>query len=164
MGTLVFSDKLTKFHHEFEKVIKNRSKIFYGLSVVFSRMSSDIFFLPKVLWEYHSIQFLYSDFFFSYSAEFSQVSKLKFALVRWKTFLSDSVETREFLWVKTPMGIQWFEGQFRAIFSFLRESIQSWSKLAKNELSSSLVVSNISDWSKSLMGTIFLRVDLLPSG
>ena len=47
MGTLVFSDKFTKFHQEFEKVIKNRSKIFYGLSVVFSRMSSDIFFFAK---------------------------------------------------------------------------------------------------------------------
>ena len=56
------------------------------------------------------------------------------------------------------MVIQWFEVQFRAIFSSSRESIESYSKLARNEIASSLVVSNISDWSKSLMDTIFLRV------
>ena len=35
---------------------------------------------------------------------------------------------------------------------------------AINQKASSFVVSNNSDWSKSLMGTVFLRVDPLPSG
>ena len=62
------------------------------------------------------------------------------------------------------MGIQWFEVQFQAIFSTLQESIESRSKLAINQIASRLVVSNPSDWSKSPMGTVFLRVDPLPSG
>ena len=62
------------------------------------------------------------------------------------------------------MGIQWFEVQFLAIFSTSRDSIESQSKLAINQIASSLVVSNHSDWSKSPMGTVFLRVDPLPSG
>ena len=62
------------------------------------------------------------------------------------------------------MGIQWFEVQFQAIFSTSRESIESRSKMAINQIASSLVVSNPSDWSKSPMGTVFLRVDPLPSG
>ena len=117
MGTLVFSDKFTKFHQEFEKVIKNCSKIFYGLSVVFSRMSSDIFFLPKVLWEYHSIQiFVHTIFFFSYSSGHIWPYRSKKNSVRWKTFLYNSSGTKEFLWVKTFMGILWFEVHFRSIF------------------------------------------------
>ena len=84
--------------------------------------------------------------------------------VQSKTFLYDSLETREFLWVKTPMGIQWCEVHFQAIFSLLRDSNESWSKLAINQLASSLVIANDFDWSKSPMGTVFLRVDPLPPG
>ena len=62
------------------------------------------------------------------------------------------------------MGIQWFEFQFLAIFSISQESIESRLKLAINQITSSLAVSNHSEWSKSPMGTVFLRVDPLPSG
>ena len=40
-------------------------------------------------------------------------------------------------------------------FSTSRDSIESRSKLAINQIASRLVVSNHSDWSKSLMGTVF---------
>jgi len=62
------------------------------------------------------------------------------------------------------MGIQWFQFQFIAIFSISQESIESRLKLAINQITSSLAVSNHSEWSKSPMGTVFLRVDPLPSG
>ena len=62
------------------------------------------------------------------------------------------------------MGIQWLEVKFQAIFYTLRESIESRSKLPINQIASSLVVLNPSDWSISPMGTVFLRVDPLPSG
>ena len=90
--------------------------------------------------------------------------EIKTYLVRSKTFLYDSLETREFLRVKTPMGKQWFEIKFLAIFLISRESIESRSKLAIQQIASSLVISNHSDWSKTPMGTVILRVDPLPSG
>ena len=106
----------------------------------------------------------FTRFFFQLQVKPYLAVMIKKKSVWWKTFLYDSLETREFLWVKTPMGIQWFEVQFQAIFSTSRESIESRSKLAINQITSSLVVSNPSDWSKSPMGTVFLRVDPLPSG
>ena len=53
------------------------------------------------------------------------------------------------------MDIQWFEVHFRVIFSFLRDSSESLSKLAINLLASSLVIANDFGWSKSPMGTVF---------
>jgi len=48
--------------------------------------------------------------------------KSKIASVRSKTFLYDSLETREFLWVKTLVGIK---VHFRSIFSSLWDQIKS---------------------------------------
>ena len=62
--------------------------------------------------------------------------------------------------VKTPKGIPWFEIQFRVIFQYSRESIEL--KLARNQIASSLVVSNNSDWSKKPMGTGFFFNVLTP--
>ena len=44
-----------------------------------------------------------------------------------KTFQYNSLETREFLYVKTIIGIQWFEDNLLVIFSFSRNLIESWS-------------------------------------
>jgi len=52
---------------------------------------------------------LYTQFFFHYSPGPREVSKSNFDSVRSEIFQIDSLETREFWWVKTPMGIQWFE-------------------------------------------------------
>ena len=72
----------------------------------------------KVIWEHRSIQFfLHTIFVFIYRPGRREVPKSKFASVRLKTFLYDSLETREFWWVKTPMSIWWIEVHFRAIKS-----------------------------------------------
>ena len=144
------------------KIVQNLSKDY---SWCFQRYDRRIFLVPKVLWKHHSIQvFVHTIFFFSYRSGHIWPYRSKKNSVRSKTFLYDSLETREFLWVKTPMGIQWFEFQFLAIFSISQESIESRLKLAINQITSSLAVSNHSEWSKSPMGTVFLRVDPLPSG
>ena len=64
-------------------------------------------------------------FFFSYSPGPKEVSKSKFDSVRSEISQYDSLETREFLYVKTIMGIQWFEVNFLVIFSFSRNLIES---------------------------------------
>ena len=53
---------------------------------------------------------------------------------------------------------------FLAILSCSQELIESLSKLAINQIASSLVVEYDSDWFKSLWARFFLRVDPLPSG
>ena len=71
--------------------------------------------------------FFTHNFFFSYCRGLREVSESKFASVRSKIFLYDSLKTREFWWVKTPIGIQWFEVNLSSdFFVFARES---WSKL-----------------------------------
>ena len=73
--------------------------------------------MSKVLWEQKSnLFFLHTKFFFSYCPGPREVSKSKFASVRSKIFPYDSLKTKKFCWVKTPMGMQWFEVDFRAIF------------------------------------------------
>ena len=128
-------------------------------------MTEEFFFVSKVIWEHHSIEvFLHTIFFFSYRFGHIWPYRSIFFSVRSKIFLYDSLETREFWGVKTPMEIQWFEVQFQAIFSSSRKSIESWSKLAIYQIANSLVVSNYSNWSKSLTHTVFLRVDPHLSG
>ena len=53
--------------------------------------------------------FFAHNFFFSYRPGPREVPKSKFDSVRWQIFHDDSLETREFWWVETLMGIQWFE-------------------------------------------------------
>ena len=80
----------------------------------------------KLLWEHHSIQnFLHTKIFFSYSPWPREVSKSKIVSVRSKIFQYDFLETREFWWAKTLMGIEWFEVHFQAIFSSL------WGRIKK---------------------------------
>ena len=50
---------------------------------------------------------------------------------------------------------------YRDFFVFVRIDWK-WSKLAINQIASSLVVWKNSDWPKSLMGTIFFRVNSTP--
>ena len=118
-------------------------------------MTEDFFLYQKSYGNTNRFKFFNTHFFFSYRSGHFWPYRSKKKSVRSKTFLYDSLETREFLWIKTPMGIQWFEIQFLAIFSITRESIEIRSKLAINQIASSLIISNHSDWSKSPMGTVF---------
>ena len=61
--------------------------------------------------------FLSTKMYLNYSPWPRDVPKWKFALIRLKTFLYANFWMREFLFVKTLMGIQWFKVHFRAIFS-----------------------------------------------
>ena len=123
-----------------------------------SRYPGRIFFLSKVLWEHYSIDFFFQTRkFFSFDIDPMEVPISKFVSLRWKTFLYDSLETREFLWVKTHMGIQLFEVNFRAIFFSSRESIESWSKLAINQIAYSSIIAYDSDC-LSLIGTTFFLI------
>ena len=62
------------------------------------------------------------------------------------------------------MGIQCFEVQSRAIFIIFGSESKRCPKLAINQLTSALFISNQFYWLKSLMGTEFPRVDPLPTG
>ena len=89
---------------------------------------------------------------------------MKICSVRLKAYTQTLTVLKGIWRAKTPMGTQWFEVYFRTIILSSRESNESRSKLAINEISSSLVIAIDSDCSKSPMGTVFLRVDPLPSG
>ena len=105
-----FGQKFTKTDLALEVVIKNLSKVIWALSVMFSRVWLKHFFLSKVIWEHHSIQFFFTNQKkISYRSGPMEVSKYKSASVRSKTYLYDSSETTDFVWVKTPMGIKRFD-------------------------------------------------------
>ena len=138
-----FGGNFTKIDLAFKEVIKNRSKFVYRLSVMFFTISSNIcFFVKSRMGTPLDWKILIPNFFLSYDIDPRKVTIWKFVFLRSKTFLYDSLETREFLCVKTPIGIQWFEVHFRAIFTCSRESIESWLELAINQISSSLVMGN----------------------
>ena len=96
---------------------------------VFNDMTEEFFFGQKSYGNTTRFNFFYTRFFFSYRSGHIWQYRSKTFSVRSKIFQYDSLETREFWWVKTPMGIQWFEIQFLAIFSISRESIESRSKI-----------------------------------
>ena len=118
-------------------------------------MTEELFLCQKSYGNTIRMIFFHTQKKISYRFGYISMYRSKKNSVRSKTFLYDSLETREFLWVKTPMDIQWLEVQFLAIFSTLRESIESWSKLAINQIATCLVVSNNSCWPKSPKGTVF---------
>ena len=102
-----FEERFTKIDIAPKEVIKNHWKVGYRQSMMFLTISLNNFFLSKVLWEHHSIEnFWHTIFFFSFGIDPRKVPISKTASLRSKTFRYDSLETREFLWVKTRMGIQ----------------------------------------------------------
>ena len=113
-----FSRKITKTDLALEVVIKNLSKLVWGLSVMFSRISLKNFFVVKSLmgkpldWK-----FLTHIFFFSFWIDPRKVPISKTDSLRSKTVRYDSLETREFLWVKTFMGIQVHSRDFFWVFA-----------------------------------------------
>ena len=102
-----FWEKFTKFDLALMQIIKNHSKVVYRLSVIFLTISlKNLFFVKRLMGTPLDWKFLTHDFFFSFGFDPREVPLSKTALVRSKTFRYDSLETREFLWVKTHTGIQ----------------------------------------------------------
>ena len=109
-----FWEKFTKFDLALMEIIKNRSKVVYRLSVIFLTISLNNFvFVKRLMGTPLDWKFLTHDFFFSFGCEPREVPISKTDLVRSKTFRYDFLETREFLWVKTFIGIQVY---FRDLF------------------------------------------------
>ena len=101
------------------------------------------FFLAKVLWEHHSIENLWHTiFFFSFGIDPRKVPMSKTVSLRSKTFRYNSLETREFLWVKTPMGIK---VHFRDFFCVFVSEFLRCSNLTINVVVTGLVILN-ADW------------------
>ena len=94
----------------------DRSEANFHMGTSMGSMHEVIFFLPKVIWEHHSSQLFLHKKKNRYGFGHIWQYKLKIASVRSKTFLYDSLETREFLWVKNLVAIQRFEVHFRASF------------------------------------------------
>ena len=94
----------------------------------------------------------------SYGPKSRKKSKSKSASVWLNTSLYNSLEINEFFWVKTLMGIQRFEVQFRAIFIVFGSKSKSCSQSAINWVASGLVVCNQIYKLKSPMGTDFMSL------
>ena len=74
--------------------------------------------MSKVLWEHHSIEFFFDQQKkISYGSGVKKVTKSKFASVGLKTYGNDIFEIEQFLWVKTPMGVERFEILFSSEIS-----------------------------------------------
>ena len=145
--------KFTKFNLALKLLVINFWKLVQSLLIMFLTIWLENFLVVKSLmgtpvdWKIFT-----RIFFFSYGPEPMEVSKSKSGSVRLKSYLYDSLETTEFFWVKTPMGIQRFEVQFRAIFIVFGSESKSCSKSALNWVASRFVISNHFYWLKSLMG------------
>ena len=121
-----FGEKFTKIDLALEVVIKNLSKVVWGLSVKFSRIWLKNFFVVKIhMGTPLEWKILLHNFFFSFGIDPRKVPISKTASVRSKAFRYDSLETRELFWVKIPMGIQ---VHFRDFFC-LCEWILTWLKI-----------------------------------
>ena len=87
-------------------------------AVLFTILTKTFFFRQKSYGNTTRFIFFSQNFFFQLGPGPREVPKWKFASVRLKTLLYATFVAREFLCVKTLLGIQWFEVHFRAIFSY----------------------------------------------
>ena len=118
-------EKVTKIDLALKVVIKNHSKLVCRLSVMFLTITrKNILFVKSPMGTLLDWKFFKHKKKISFDIDPKEAPISKFASLRWKTFLYDSLETRELLWVESHMGIQLFEVHFGAIFLSSRESIE----------------------------------------
>ena len=83
-------DKFSKVDLALTIVIKNKPKVGYTRSIMFSTIAHKDFFFPKVVWERHSIDFFFSNQkYFTLWFRHREARKFKSASIQLKTFLYD---------------------------------------------------------------------------
>ena len=112
-------------------IILNCWQFIYKNSSHFQDFEDNIFFTdpppPQIFFFAHKKNI-------RYSLKPRVVFKSKFVSVQSKIFVYDSFLTMDFLWVKTHMGIRWFQVHFRAIFSSLWHRIKKLLHIGKYQL------------------------------